>query len=210
MLPATSPARGFVARSDQLRIRKKERTRLAIEDAALDLFAEHGFEETTVEQIAARAEVSKATFFRYFAAKSDVIFGVPAERHRELQRGIVERPADEDDLAAVRTAMRDRWLPTVDPGRTVRQTRAARTSPVLRGLSLDVGLRWQDDVSWAVAQRRDLDEPDRRCRLVAATAFTVLSNAVNVWMDRDGDGDLALVVDQGFELMRAVCCGAQE
>jgi AcrR family transcriptional regulator len=190
---------------DPLRARKKERTRLAIEDAALDLFAEQGYEETTVEQIAGRAEISKATFFRYFASKGDVIFGGPDDRHLILQQAIVDRPASEDALTAVRTAMREQWLPTVDPQRTVRQTRAARTSPVLRGLSLDLGMRWQADLSQALARRRGLDTPDRACRLVAGLAFAVLSNAVNLWIDGDGEGDLATSMDEGFDLLTGLC-----
>jgi AcrR family transcriptional regulator len=205
VLPATQVRSEVVPGEPQLRLRKKERTRLAIEDAALDLFAEHGFEDTTVEQIAARAEVSKATFFRYFGSKADVIFGGDVDRHHDLTRAIRERPASEDDVTVVRIAMQEHWLPTVDPQRTVRQTRAARTSPVLRGLSLDLGVRWQADVSEALAKRHGLDAADRRCRLVAGVAFAVLSNAVNLCMDERGVGDLAAAIDEGFDLLRDLC-----
>jgi AcrR family transcriptional regulator len=186
---------------NRLRARKKERTRIAIEDAALELFAEHGYEETTVEHIAARADISKATFFRYFGAKGDVVFGPPDDRHQALQEAIVERPASEDLVSAIRSAMREQWLPTVDPQRTMRQTRAARTSPVLQGLSHDLALRWQADVSRALARRRRLGTPSRGCQLVAAAAFTVLSNAVNLWIDANGEGDLTTLVDEGFDLL---------
>jgi AcrR family transcriptional regulator len=206
VLPATQVlAQAESNESPHLRSLKKERTRLAIEDAALDLFAEQGYEDTTVDQIAARAETSKATFFRYFAAKGDVIFGADNDRHAGLMQAIVERPASEDELTAVRVAMQQEWLPTIDPQRTARQTRAARTSPMLRGLSLDLGVRWQADVSQALAQRRGLAEPARGCRLVAGVAFAVLSNAVNLWMDAGGVGDLATGIDEGFDLLRALC-----
>jgi len=91
--------------STSLRERKKARTRAAIREHALRLFREQGYQATTVEQIAAAAEVSPSTFFRYFPTKEDVV----------LQDGFDDRmfeafdrqPSSVTPITALRTAMRE-------------------------------------------------------------------------------------------------------
>ncbi|MEO3884972.1 helix-turn-helix domain-containing protein [Nonomuraea sp. B5E05] len=74
-----------------LRERKKQRTRRALIESALQLFDEKGYEETTLAEIAAGADVSTRTFFSYFASKEDVVFYDTAER-MELAKAMLARP----------------------------------------------------------------------------------------------------------------------
>jgi AcrR family transcriptional regulator len=184
-----------------LRIRKKQKTRLAIQDAALELFGERGFEGTTVEEIAARAEVSTATFFRYFGTKGEVIFGGNGYEHEVLEQSIIARPQTEDDLTALRSAVREGWLPQLDQDLVARQVRASAKSPVLRGMSAELGARFQSVIADALARRRKLKLPDQRCRLTAAVVFAVFSNATNTWSREGFREDLARVIDREFDLM---------
>ena len=195
-----------------LRDRKRARTRLAIRDAALELFAEHGYEATTVDQISERAEVSKATFFRYFATKGEVIFTSEGYQHELLHDAIVSRPVDEHDFVAAARAVRDQWVPALDSRRIERQTRAAATSPLLRGLSLDLSAAWQEIVADALARRRELAAPDPRCRLVANLVSVALSNAVNHWVQSGCRGEFDSRLDDAFALLTDVCreVGAEE
>lgn len=87
-----------------LRERKKDRTRQAIQHAALRLFVEHGFEETTVEQIAEAAEVSERTFFRYFPTKADTIASDLIEP--VVAQAFVDQPQDLGATAALRAAVK--------------------------------------------------------------------------------------------------------
>ena len=65
-----------------LRERKKEQKRERLKQAAFDLFAERGFDDVTVDEVADRAEVSKSTLFRYFETKEDLLL-VDARMHRD-------------------------------------------------------------------------------------------------------------------------------
>lgn len=88
-----------------LRENKKRRTREALRSAALRLFARHGFDATTVDQIAAEAGVSRTTFFRYFPTKEAAVFGRGAEIGEVFRQWIAERPPEENPLEAFEGAL---------------------------------------------------------------------------------------------------------
>ena len=90
--------------------------------------------------------------------------------------------------------------------------RAAATSPLLRGLSLDLSEQWQQIVAEALAHRRGLAAPDPRCRLVANLVSVALSNAVNAWVQSGCRGEFGSWLDDAFALLTDVCgeVGAEE
>jgi AcrR family transcriptional regulator len=90
-----------------LRERKKQRTREAIVDAALRLFDERGFEQTTIADIAEAADIAPRTFFGYFPSKEDVVFADFPEQLEALSRRLRERDEDETAIDALRAVIRD-------------------------------------------------------------------------------------------------------
>jgi AcrR family transcriptional regulator len=88
------------------RERKKLETRQALEEAALRLFGERGYEQTTVEDIAEAADVAVRTFFRYFSSKQAVLFGdFVTDRIARVRIELSARPSTEDPLESVKAVM---------------------------------------------------------------------------------------------------------
>ncbi|ETK31424.1 TetR/AcrR family transcriptional regulator [Microbispora sp. ATCC PTA-5024] len=84
-----------------LRARKKARTRDAIADAAISLFLAHGFDQVSINDVAAAAEVSKPTLFRYFASKEDLVLHRFADHNGEAARVVRDREPGVPPVAAL-------------------------------------------------------------------------------------------------------------
>ena len=104
-----------------LRERKKARTKTAIQQQALRLFREQGFQATTVEQIAEAAEVAPSTVFRYFATKDDL--AVLDDYHsltESIAAALGEQPPDTGPVQALRAAFRTVFSGLTDEERAAR------------------------------------------------------------------------------------------
>ncbi|MGC4804057.1 TetR/AcrR family transcriptional regulator [Micromonospora sp. DT233] len=106
--------RGGVIEPVGLRARKKVRTRDAIADAAISLFLARGFDQVSVSDVAATAEVSKPTLFRYFATKEDLVLHRFADHNGEAARVVRDRRTGIGPLTALHRHFRaglDRFEP---------------------------------------------------------------------------------------------------
>jgi AcrR family transcriptional regulator len=194
---SSPPADRALARSGGLRERKKARTRAAIQQHALRLFAEQGYGATTVEQIAAAAEVSPSTFFRYFPTKEDVVL---SDDYDPMLIGAFHaQPAGVAPLAALRAAMRTS-LAQVDPQElaAVRERVILMTSVLeLRAAMLANMTQTTAMLAELVATRagRAVDDPVVRIgvgALIGAWIAVILH-----WADHP-DRDLAVDLDEAI------------
>ena len=140
-----------------LRERKKRRTRRALAEAALALFAEKGYDQTTVADIAAAADVSTRTFFSYFRTKEDVLFADADERldliHGALSQADPATPTLEV-LGSLANQIFDSPTGIVGPNRDIR-TQLALSHPELRAKGLERVLKAQREVArWLHESRR--------------------------------------------------------
>ncbi len=136
-------------RGQTLRERKRARTRQALIDAAVELFESHGYDETTVADIAARAEIGARTFFSHFSSKEELLFPdtdarVQAAVHAIATREEDERPADVLLRALQEVAEAD--VDVVSDLATVRM-RLMQTVPAVRGRALQIQLEAERDIA---------------------------------------------------------------
>jgi AcrR family transcriptional regulator len=96
-----------------LRERKKQRTRQTIVDVGVRLFAAQGYSETTLVEIAAAAEIAPSTFFNYFPAKVDIVFGLLDAAIEGARERLLERPLEETAVEAVLSWVADD-LPVIE------------------------------------------------------------------------------------------------
>ena len=183
------------------RERKKHATHLAITEAAWELFADHGYDATTVDDIAAAAEVSQRTFFRYFDSKEAVLFGAWRDEFDELARRMRERPVGEPPRAAMHEALislagyykRQRAV-------RIQRARLVATSPnVGRYQHVTISTAFQAMLTDALADRLGVDPADDiRPALYAAVGMAVTRTATDRWLEDPDRIDLAELVRAGF------------
>lgn len=186
-----------------LRERKKEKTRLALEQAALELFAEKGFDGTTVDEIVEACDVSQRTFFRYYGAKEDVLFADGDERLDALLAEIVRRPPEERPLRAVQGA----FLATADEyaqdrDRLLLRSRIFDGSSSLRSHKFERQQSWEEAVTAALRDRDTALEDGAsplQLRLVAGASMACLRAALSEWLEVGGE--LSALVNDGFDYL---------
>jgi AcrR family transcriptional regulator len=157
-----------------LRERKKARTRAAIREHALRLFREQGYYATTIEQIADAADVSPATFFRYFPTKEDVVlqddFDVISLKELAAQ------PAGLGPIAAFRAASGATLaaLSEEDLARFRETTELTMQIPEIRARAIDEFVRTINQIAAAVAQRTCRAAADFEVRTIAGAIIGVI------------------------------------
>jgi AcrR family transcriptional regulator len=187
--------------SGSLRDRKKGRTRRVIQAEALRLFAEQGFEATTVEQIAAAAEVAPRTFFRYFATKDEVVFW--PEYQPMLAAFVAARPADEPAVEAVTHALVDGLgaFYDQDRDRVLDRLKLAFGTPALHPRLWQQQARSAIGIAHVLAQRLDARPGDLELRAIAAAIAAALWVAVEEWQAHDGQQELGVLMDRAFRTL---------
>jgi AcrR family transcriptional regulator len=158
-----------------------------LEAVALRLFDQRGFANVTVEEIASEAHISVRTFYRYFAAKEDVLQLRIVRRSEILREALVARPADEPPLRSLRVALEEEFS-AVDPIVLRRWIAVIADNPnVMKGVVGAIQLKIQPVIAEFIGTRLGLPSEALVPTMLAAAALGVVQAAHTQWFLHDGD-----------------------
>ncbi|MER5573649.1 TetR family transcriptional regulator [Streptomyces massasporeus] len=192
--PADQPSPG-------LRERKKIKTRRAIRTATYALIEEQGYDATTIEQIADRAEVSPSTVFRYFPAKEDIV--VTDAWDPVMTAELRARPADEPWADTLRHVMRtalDQAL-AEEPAVTRLRTRLGVEVPAVRARMLENAAATGRLLRDALAERSGLDPDSLELRVFTMSVMGGLMEASHYWAETGHRDDIRDLVDRALDVL---------
>ena len=185
-----------------LRERRRYRTRRTIQAHALRLFAAKGFQATTIEEIAAAAEMAPRTFFRYFPTKEEVVFW--ADYQPTLAGFVAARPADEPALKAVHhgivEALAAIW--NQDGERMMERLRLAFRTPALHPRLRQQQAGWATAVAEILADRLGERPDNLQVRIIAAAVAAAVWVASEEWQAQNGGREeLGALIDQALGIV---------
>jgi AcrR family transcriptional regulator len=190
---------------DGAMVRWEPNPRGRLREAALALYGERGFENTTVAEIAERAGLTERTFFRHYADKREVLFDGSDAFADAFVGTVVNAPASEAPIDAV-TAGLEAAAALIPSREFARQRQAIiAASPELQERELSKFASLATSLADAL-RGRGLDEP--AATLTSELASAVFRVAFERWIDGDGDQDLRHLIRESLDQLRAVTAGA--
>lgn len=185
-----------------LRERKKAQTRHAIQQHALRLFLQKGFDATTVEEIAAAAGVSHMTFFRYFPTKEDVV--IEDDYDPLIEAMIRARPISESPLEAIRQVVKElaAQIYAADRDAILARMRLLIQVPALRARLWEHGGGTEQIFTRVIAERMGCVENDLRVRVVSSACMAAITTALFTWTHSPDTCEMPEMIDQALRILQ--------
>lgn len=192
--PADRPPMG-------LRERKKLKTRQAIRTATYALIEEQGYDATTIEQIADRAEVSPSTVFRYFPTKEDIV--LTDEYDEIMLEELRARPVDEPWMDSLRHVMHKALAlgMTDEPEVSRLRARLGVEVPAVRARMMESMSEAGLLIRQAIAARTGLDQDSLEVRVFAMSLMGGLMEVSLYWAENGCNGELSDLMDQAMDVL---------
>jgi AcrR family transcriptional regulator len=186
-----------------LRQRKRQQTRERLTRAAMALFLERGFEATTLDNIAAAADISRRSFFHYFASKEDVVFAWHEEITAALIEAVAARPAGESMLTAAENAI-SVMARQLKPGEAVAMAQLKRDNPALQARDQVKYEKLERALADALGKRAGRGSEQLEARLVAMIATGAMRIGGDLWAAEGAHEKPQTLVKRTFAAIRAI------
>ncbi|MEV4312364.1 TetR/AcrR family transcriptional regulator [Actinocrispum sp. NPDC049592] len=187
-----------------LRELKMERTRALIAEKAFELFTTQGFEHTTIEQIAAAAEVGPRTLYRYFPTKEALIVNF-VDIHLTASLDSLRAQPDDTPLASALYALVESVITstTENAERVLAVYELAARTPSVQAQFSGLWSAWREACA-AEVTRRHRGKPGDMCpSLAAATTMVVIDVCVRHWVESGGRANMRRLVNKALDLLRS-------
>jgi AcrR family transcriptional regulator len=194
-----------------LRERKRRKTRAELSLSALRLCVQRGWENVTVDDIAAAANVSPRTFRNYFSTKAEAVAAGHLERLLRIADGLRARPAGEPMWTAIANAVAAQFEPpaqksepAVDAKRWLERIRFVVTEPAIQGEVLKASAAAQVELAEAIAERCGARHAnDLYPQVAAAVTTAIIGTVMDRWLRDGASGPLLPLLRKSFELAAA-------
>jgi AcrR family transcriptional regulator len=185
-----------------LRAITRDANRDQIAETAFSVFAERGFDDVTVDEVAKSAGISRASFFRYFKTKEDAVLAAYEHMGAEIAANVCKRPAGENAWAALRAAF-DAAMPNYQTNRTrsLARLQLTRETPSLRAHQLERQAHWAEMIGAALAPRIGGEPGDVAVEALTGAAIAALDAALERWGVSNGQLDLPALLDEAFDVI---------
>lgn len=183
----------------------REAVRTHISQVAVDLFAEHGFDAVTVEQIASAVGVSARSFHRYFPAKEDAVIGDLTRWGEYVRDCLASRPSEEPTMVSLRIAFESlltRPRGSDDEQRSKRTMQVLTSTASLRARNLEKHLAWADMLVPIVQSRLDGGYAELRAQTLVQAALACFDIALSTWA-QSADADAVDLMRRAFDSLTA-------
>jgi AcrR family transcriptional regulator len=186
-----------------LRERKRQQTRERLTRMAMALFLERGFEATTLDDIAAAADISRRSFFHYFASKEDVVFAWQEEITAALIDAVAARPAAESMLTAAENAILA-MVRQLEPGEAIAMAQLKRDNPALQARDQVKYEKLERALTDALAKRAGHKIEKLKARLVAMIATGAMRIGGELWATEGAREKPEAQAKRTFAAIRAI------
>ncbi len=190
-----------------LRDRTRRAVRAELATIALRMFAERGYEQTTVDDVARAAGLTKRSFFRYFPSKEDAAF-VHVDLHGDaVIAEIRARPADEPPWTCLHQVLRHwdqaTFAADVASEQELAGYRLIESTPALRARLRERREQWRHNVSAALRERPGTRLDRFTADLLTSAAAAILESVSAEWRRTGGTADRTALLDRAFTLLRS-------